>query len=82
MTYNSTSQSDLPATGYARQSQLVRNPKNPIGSSILPFSAATLWRMVKAGKFPRPVRLSERITAWRVEEIRAWMAQFALQGGA
>jgi predicted DNA-binding transcriptional regulator AlpA len=29
--------------------------------------------MVKAGKFPAPVKLSQRVTAWRVEDIREWM---------
>jgi predicted DNA-binding transcriptional regulator AlpA len=55
----------LPETGYVRQSQLI--------PFILPLSPATLWRKVKAGHFPSPVKLSERITAWRVEDIRAWM---------
>lgn len=56
---------ELPATGYVRQSQLI--------PSIIPFSSATLWRKVKAGQFPRPVKLSERVTAWRVDDVRAWM---------
>lgn len=55
----------LPATGYIRQSQLI--------PAIIPFSSATLWRMVKSGRFPRPVKLSERVTAWAVEDVRAWM---------
>ncbi len=55
----------LPETGYVRQAQLI-----PV---IIPFSSATLWRKVKAGKFPRPVKLSERITAWHVDDIRAWI---------
>jgi predicted DNA-binding transcriptional regulator AlpA len=41
--------------------------------TIVPFSSATLWRKVKVGDFPHPVKLSERITAWRVEDIRDWM---------
>ena len=57
----------LPTTGYVRQSQLVPH--------IIPFSPATLWRKVKAGQFPRPVKLSERVTAWSVEDVRAWMQQ-------
>jgi prophage regulatory protein len=52
----------MPATGYMRQSQLI--------PSIFPFSSATLWRKVKAGTFPKPVKLGPRITAWRVEDIR------------
>lgn len=57
--------SDLPAVGYVGQSQLI--------PTIVPFSSATLWRRVNSGDFPRPVKLSERVTAWRVEGIRAWM---------
>lgn len=55
----------LPKTGYVRQSQLVPH--------IIPFSPATLWRKVKAAEFPSPVKLSERVTAWRVDDIRQWM---------
>lgn len=41
--------------------------------AIVPFSEPTLWRLVKKGEFPAPVKLSERVTAWRVEDVRAWM---------
>lgn len=57
--------SGLPATGYVRLKQLVPN--------IIPFSPATLWRKVKAQTFPAPVKLSVGVTAWRVEDVRAWM---------
>jgi len=40
----------------------------------LPFSAPTLWRKVKAGTFPKPVKLSERVTGFQVGAVRAWMA--------
>jgi hypothetical protein len=74
--------SNLPATGYVRQSQLIGTPARKASDTeqareaepgILPFSSPTLWRLVKAGKFPAPVKLSERVTAWRVEDVRAWM---------
>ncbi|MBK8889516.1 MAG: AlpA family phage regulatory protein [Dechloromonas sp.] len=61
----------LPITGYVRQSQLVPH--------IIPFSSATLWRKVKAGQFPRPVKLSERVTAWAADDVRAWMRQQSLE---
>ena len=60
-----TTTQELPATGYLRQARLIPH--------IVPFSSATLWRKVKSGDFPKPVKLSERVTAWRVEDIRAWM---------
>ncbi|MCP5113093.1 MAG: AlpA family phage regulatory protein [bacterium] len=56
---------ELPAIGFVRQSQLI--------PTIVPFSSATLWRKVKAGTFPAPVKLSARVTAWRVEDVREWM---------
>ena len=55
----------LPLDGYIRQAQLI--------PGILPFSSPTLWRMVKGGTFPAPVKLAPRVTAWRVEDVRAWM---------
>jgi predicted DNA-binding transcriptional regulator AlpA len=39
----------------------------------LPLSAATLWRMVAAGSFPKPVKLSSRVTAWRVADVRMFL---------
>jgi len=39
---------------------------------LLPVSPATIWRKVKDGSFPRPVKLGERITAWRMDDILAW----------
>ena len=61
-----TEPDNLSGTGYVRQAQLI--------PAIIPFSAATLWRNVRMGTFPAPVKLSERVTAWRVEDVREWMA--------
>lgn len=44
--------------------------------ALLPISRASLWRFVRTGKIPAPVKLGERTTAWRVEDIRAVLAQF------
>ncbi len=60
---------ELPKTGFLRQSELIPSP--------IPFSPATLWRKVKDGTFPAPVKLSARVTAWRVEDIRAWIQSFS-----
>lgn len=51
--------------GYVRQAQLI--------PGIVPFSASTLWRKVNAGTFPAPVKLSTRVTAWRIKDVRMWM---------
>jgi prophage regulatory protein len=39
----------------------------------VPVSAATIWRWVKAGTFPKPVKLGERVTAWKLQEVQEWM---------
>ena len=49
---------------FVRQKQLLQ---------FLSFSAPTLWRKVKAGTFPKPVKLGQNMTAWRCEEVQAWM---------
>ena len=64
----------LPDSAFIRESQLVQSPKRPDTPAPLPFSAPTLWRKVKAGTFPKPHRLSERVTAWKVGDVRAWIA--------
>jgi len=64
----------LPDGGFVRESQLVQSPKRPGVPAPLPFSAPTLWRKVKAGTFPKPVKLSERVTGFQVGAVRAWMA--------
>jgi len=63
----------LPDSAFIRESQLVQSPKRPDAPAPLPFSAPTLWRKVKAGTFPKPIKLSERVTAWNVGTVRAWM---------
>ena len=63
----------LPDSALLRESQLVQSPKRPHGTAPLPFSSATLWRMAKAGTFPKPIKLAQRVTAWRVGDVRAWL---------
>lgn len=69
----------LPDNAWLRESQLVRSSKSPASAvAPLPFSAPTLWRMVKVGKFPKPTKLSTRVTAWQVGQVRAWLAAQAM----
>ena len=57
--------SSLPETGFVRLSSILP-PHGPI-----PVSKSTLWAGIKAGRYPQPVKLGARITAWRVKDIRA-----------
>jgi len=56
----------LPETGFLRQPQVL---------AFVPISKSTLWRRIQARTFPGPVKLSERVTVWRAEDIRSWIAQ-------
>lgn len=64
---------DLSDSAFIRAANLVQSRPGKQSSGPLPFSLATLWRLVAAGKFPRPSKLSERMTAWRVGDVRAWL---------
>lgn len=55
----------LPDSAFIRLNQLV--------GTVLPFSPATVWRKVRSGEFPKPVKLSGGITAWRVADVRRWL---------
>jgi prophage regulatory protein len=52
-------------TGYVRLADILA-PAGP-----LPISKSTWWAGIKAGRYPKPVKLGPRITAWRVDDIRA-----------
>lgn len=58
---NSTSQTN----GLLRLSEILA-PGGPI-----PVSRSTWWAGVKTGRYPQPVKLGPRITAWRTEDIRS-----------
>lgn len=64
----------LPDSALVRKAQLVQSAKRPDVPAPLPFGEQTLWRKVKAGTFPAPIRLSSRMTCWRCGDVRAWLA--------
>ena len=59
-----TIRNDLPQTGFLRLPAIIA-PNGPI-----PVSKSTWWAGIKTGRYPKPVKLSTRISAWRVEDIR------------
>lgn len=46
------------------------NVRLPIVQALFACSAATVWRRVAARTLPAPRKLSERVTAWQVGELR------------
>lgn len=51
----------LPNTGFLRLPQVLR---------LYPVSRSTWWSGVRSGRYPQPVKLGDRCTAWRAEDIR------------
>lgn len=51
----------LPEVGFVRLPTIL---------AVFPVGKSTWWAGVKAGRFPTPVKLGPRTTAWRVEDIR------------
>jgi len=60
---------ELPNSAYVRQ---------PVVKALFCCSDATIWRRVNDGGIPRPQKLSSRVTAWNVGELR--LALLALKG--
>jgi prophage regulatory protein len=56
----------LPDTGYVRL---------PVVLKFFPVSKSTWWDGIKAGRFPKGHKISDRITAWRAEDIHALIKQ-------
>jgi predicted DNA-binding transcriptional regulator AlpA len=52
----------IPATGFLRLRQIL---------DILPISKSSWWEGCKTGRYPEPVKLGPRTTAWRAEDIAA-----------
>jgi prophage regulatory protein len=57
----------FPKEGFVRLKSIIA----PVGP--IPVGKSTWWAGVKGGRYPKPVKLGPRITAWRVEDIRALM---------
>lgn len=64
----------LPETGFIRLPQIIgnKNSEPPI-PAIIPVSKSSFWAGVKTGRYPKPHKIGARCTAWRVEDIRAFI---------
>lgn len=63
-------QSPNKAQLYYRATELT---SKPCKKGLLPISPTTLWRWVKNGKFPQPVKLGPSVTAWSAQSIQKWL---------
>ena len=53
---------ELPVIGFLRLPQILE---------IIPVSKSAWWQGCKDGRFPKPVKLGPKATAWRAEDIAA-----------
>ncbi|MDL2279920.1 AlpA family phage regulatory protein [Desulfovibrio sp. OttesenSCG-928-G11] len=59
---------NIPTTGFLRLPQVL---------ALIPISKSVWWEGCKTGRFPKPVKLGPRTTAWRAEDIAALMESFS-----
>ena len=59
----------FPTTGFLRLNQILA-PEGP-----LPISKSGFWAGVKNGKFPRPRKISARVTVWLAKDINELLAK-------
>jgi prophage regulatory protein len=60
----------LPSAGFVRLTGIIA-PGGP-----LPISRSSWWNGVREGRYPQPVKLGPRITAWRCQDIRTLIQQW------
>jgi predicted DNA-binding transcriptional regulator AlpA len=63
----------LPETGYLRLVDVIGDRARGI-PALIPVSKTTWWNGCRTGKFPKPIKLGPRTTAWRVEDVRFFIA--------
>ena len=52
-------------TAYLRKRDFVGRGK------LLPISDSTFYRLLRSGKFPEPLRISEKVSMWREDVVHA-----------
>ena len=44
-------------------------------SEILSMGRSTIWGLVKEGKFPKSIKISQGVTVWDSESILKWVEE-------
>ena len=55
------------ATSFLREKQVRK---------LIPVAHSTLWAWVRSGRFPAPLKLSDRITVWRDSDVLAFIKRY------
>lgn len=59
---------NIPSEGFLRIKQVLK---------FIPVSRSHWWQGVKEGRYPKPLKLSARVTVWKAEDIRALLKKEA-----
>lgn len=66
----------LPETGYLRLNQIIGDPNSdPPIPALIPVGKSTWWQGCRSGRYPKPIKLGPRTTAWLVEDIKKLINQ-------
>jgi prophage regulatory protein len=57
----------IPEEGFLRLRQIIGDKITP---AIIPVSRSSFLQGVRDGRFPKPIKLGKRTTAWKVADIR------------
>ncbi|WP_051294915.1 helix-turn-helix transcriptional regulator [Maridesulfovibrio bastinii] len=63
----------MPDTGFLRLPEVL---------TFIPISKSTWWDGIQKGKFPKGIKLTAGVTAWKVEDIRKLIEEFSHQEAA
>jgi len=58
--------------GYMKNNILI---KLPAVKELTTFSSSTIYRLISEGEFPKQIKLSERSSAWSLEEVYSWIEE-------
>ena len=58
----------LPGTGFVRIGTVL---------TFIPVGKSTWWAGVKSGRYPKPIKLGPKVTAWRAEDIHALIEYYS-----
>ena len=47
--------------------------------ALIPVCPATWWAGCRSGRFPKPIKLSPRVTVWKAADIAAFMEKASAQ---
>ena len=61
---------DFPYVGFMRLPQVL---------SLIPISKSSWWAGIRSGKYPKQIKLGEKTSVWRAEDIKALLTKFQEQ---